>query len=456
MAIANEQAVKYQELTDEHIKDIKVGIEKFVQSNEYWDRFAHHSTVPRGKKIYTSRRLIAPKVNKEDVKPRAELVAPRPSKITVATFEKTVDNYGDKAIYSREDLQYHFDDTVANIRTTLQEIAIQKLNIVKGKAFFQSRATVTAVNDGNSQPSILLTSEQVAIIFRKNKVKRWDGKLFLAHITPEELKQLRAEIEAKGARLSEPVKKELDGRTYDGYEYCDFFYSVTADDLMYKNDTTQYIVYMGRRAIDGQSPVDVSKLKGESGIEVINNGLGSGVLIDEDGNYTSDDNKQQGSVAINMDGLGACVSDDLCLLDCEFTIDVIKASALPLSDMTGYVSHSGNEVEVGLTGTTYTELSVNGARHDATAGKYFASGSTIIEVVVAAAATKTLGSVTKANWSGYYYLDKSDKDADTDASATTNQKPVEFIAFIDSNKKALVRVPANAYEFKIDCAATAS
>ena len=334
MAVQNVNAVKYAELTDEHIKDVKKGIEMFVESNEYWDKFVHHSSVPRGHKEFTSRRLIAPKVAKEDIKERAEFVAPRPTKIAVATFVKTVCNYGDKAIYSREDLQYHFDNTVANIRATLQEIARQKLDLIKGEPFFKSKAILTA------ETTILATAEKAAIILRKNKAIRWDGTHYLAHITPEELNILRGEIAAKGDRLSEPVKKELDGRTYDVYSYGDFMYSVNVSDLMYKNASTQYIVFMGKRGIDGSSPIDVAKLEGESGIEVINNGLGSGVLIDEDGNYTSDDNKQQGAVAINMDGLGACVSDDLCILDCEFTASEIKMAPIDMADLSGYVSTS--------------------------------------------------------------------------------------------------------------------
>ena len=337
MAVQNANAVKYAELTDEHIKDVKKGIEMFIESNEYWDKFVHHSSVPRGHKVFSSRRLIAPKVAKEDIKERAEFVAPRPTKIAVATFEKTVANYGDKAIYSREDLQFHFDNTVANIRATLQEIARQKLDLIKGKPFFESKATITAVG---SPASILATAEKAAIILRKNKANRWDGVHYLAHITPECLNLLRAEVAAKGDRLSEPVKKELDGRTYDTYNYGDFMYSVTVSDLMYKNASTQYIVFMGKRGIDGTSPVDVAKLEGESGIEVINNGLGSGVLVDEDGNYTSDDNKQQGAVAINMDGLGACVSDDLCILDCEFTASETSRTIIDMADLSGYVSTS--------------------------------------------------------------------------------------------------------------------
>ena len=334
MAVANDNAVKYAELTDEHIKDVKKGIELFVKSNEYWDKFVHHSSVPRGHRVFTFRRLIAPKVRKEDIKPRAEFVAPRPTKIAVATFERTVNNYGDKAIYSREDLQFHFDNTVANIRATLQEIAVQKLDLIKGAPFFKSKATVTY------DTSILKTAKTAAIILRKNGAKRWDGAHYLCHITPEGLMKLQGEIEALGARLSEPVKKELDGRTYDVYPYGDFLYSVTISDLMYKNASTQYLVFMGRRGIDGNSPIEVPKLEGESGIDIYDNGLGSGVLLDEDGNYTSDDNKQQGSVAINMDGLGADVNDDLCILDCEVSINEISKTILNQAEKSGYSSTS--------------------------------------------------------------------------------------------------------------------
>lgn len=442
MAVANENAVKYAELTDEHIKDIKKNLEMFVGSEEYWDKFAHHSSVPRGHKVFTYRKLVKPHIKPEDISPRAEFVAPRPTKITVATFEKTVENYGDKAIYSREDLQYHFDDTVKSITATLKEIAVQKKNIVKGKAFLQSRATITY------DTSILNTADNAAIILRKNKAKRWDGTHYLAHITPEGLKQLRAEIAAKGAVLSEPTKKELDSVLTAVGSYGDFIYSVTTDDLMYKNDSTQYIIFMGKRENDNQSPVDVSKLTGESDIELINNGLGSGVLVDEDGNYTSDDNKQQGSVAINIDGLGAAVSDDLCILDCEVSINAIKATALPLTQRTGYVSHSGNELEITLTGTTYTEFATKGIRYDSDATKYYASGNTIVAAQVKATTGKTLGSVTAANWTATYKLSATGDSINANVLAITKTTA--------NNDTIIVQVPDKAYSVTIACAATAS
>ena len=443
MAVANAQAVKYAELTDEHIADVKKGIELFVKSEEYWDKFAHHSIVPRGHKNFTSRRLIRPKVKAEDIQPRAEFVAPRPTKIAVATFTKSVANYGDKAIYSREDLQYHFDDTLANIRYVLQEIAVQKKNIIKGKAFISSRATLAY------DTNLRTTLRKAVKVLRKNGVKRWDGRHYLCHLTLEELSALRAEIDAASEK-SEKMRMTLEGVDYEFDVWEDWILSVPWNDdvTLYKNDSTQYLVMMGKRGIDGESPVDVAKLEGEADIELINNGLGSGVLEDADGNYTSDDNKQQGSVAINMDGLGAAVSDDLGILVCEVSAAKIKESAIAISDLTGYVSHSGNEHEITLTGTTYTELSVEGARYDATAGKYYGAGNTLIAVKVAAAESKTLGSVTAANWTASYKL-----------SAAGDSIGAEIIAVVQgtaANDTVIVRVPDKCYSFTVACAATAS
>lgn len=487
MSMQNVNAVKYADLTDEHIVDIKKNLEMFVPSEEYWDKFVHHSTVPRGHKVYQSRVLIAPKVKESDISARAEFVAPRPSKIAVKTLERTVENYGDKAIYSREDLQFHFDDTIKSITATLKEIAVQKLDWIKGKAFLKSRAVLTAVNDANSNPSILLTAEKAAIIFRKNKVKRWDGAHYLAHITPEGLQQLRKEIAARGNQLSEPVKKELDGRTYEYYAYGDFYYSVTAHDLMYLVESgteKQYIIFMGKREIDGESPIDVAKLQGESNMELFNNPLGTGVLVDVDGNYTADDNRQQGSVAINMDGLGACVSDDLCVLRCKFSINFVNMydteSNLSGFDVTGNAamlkSMSGNFVELGEFHGTNTEVTFGGyALHDTVNSKYYAVGSTIIEAKVDKTSTYTLASVTKANWTAYYVESVDANNFVTDGSlytessgtfsavssgtynsATVYYRAAEIVGYADSNKTALVRVPNNTSKLFVKCAATAA
>ena len=377
MATANEGAVKYAELTDEHNTDIKQGIELYVKSEEYWDKFAHHSSVPRGHKTFTSRRLIQPRVKPEDVKPRAELIAPRPHKFSVMTFSKTVNNYGDKAYYTKEDLQYHFDETLNNLRFTLQEIAIQKLDIIKGKAFINSRAIISY------DTSITKTLDNAAMVFRKNKVKRWANGRYLAHVTPEMLTTIRAELEARKEILTEAKKGEIEGVDTAIGTWRDWVFSLCTSELVYKdNGTKQILVLQGRRAIDGEPGVDVAKLEGESNIDVFDNGLGHGILEDEDGKLTTDDNKQMGSVAINMDGLGSAVSDDLAILNCELTLAEVSGTVLNNSELTGYVSQSpastiafsavaaADGTAIASPTVTLKEKSSSGTAVTATNGKY--------------------------------------------------------------------------------------
>lgn len=443
MSLPTDNIVKYQDIKDEHITDIKKGIELFVKNEEYWDKFANHCTVERGHREFQSRRLIKPLVKKEDIKPRAELIAPRATKMVVATFTKTVDNYGDKAEYTREDLQFHFDDTLSNLRYTLQEVALQKKNLIKGAAFVSSRAIISY------DTSICKTLDNARSTFTKNGVKRWDGRHFLVHMTDEERTQLMTEIAARNEK-SEPLRTKLEGVDFDFDVWKDWLISVPVNDTqtLYKDDTHHYMVMMGKRAIDNKSPVDVSKLSGEPEYELINKGLGTGIIEDVDGHTTSDDNKQKGAIAINIDGLGACVSDDLAILNCEVPVNTIPGTALPINQLSGYVSHSGNEHEVTLTGTQYTELEVSGARYDATAGKYYASGNTIVAVQVKAAANKTLGSVTAAAWSASYKLVSGGADINAEVLGCT-----KTAANYDT---LIVRVPNDCYSFAVECTATAS
>lgn len=462
MSVQNANAVTYAELTDEHIADIKKGIEMFVKENEYWDKFVHHTTVPRGHKTFQSRQVIEPIVKESDITERAEFIAPRTEKIAIRTFERTVKNYGTKSIYSREGLQYNIDNEVQIIRATLQSRAVKMLDFIKGKPFVSSRAIVEPVvvtpASGSAYESILETAEEVAITFRKNHTQRWDGGLYLAHITPEGLKQLRKEIAAKGDRLSEPTKKELDGRTYEYYSYGDFNYSVTSHDLMYfkespSNTEKQYVIFMGRREADNESPIDVAKLEGESNIELINNPLGTGLLKDVDDNYTSDDNKQQGSVAINMDGLGACISDDLCVIRCAFSLKfvsnyVYENNDHPAYDVTGgkdmVISKSGNGLTYGVEWTisksagTNTAITLSGvdANNKAKSGAY-------VKATVAGASGYHLanGVPTRANWSATF----------------DSTKKAKIVAFLDNNKSVIVEVPSETpttATLTIACAAT--
>jgi hypothetical protein len=320
--------IKYAEMTDEQITAIKRRIETFTKSNEYFDKFVNHVKVERGAKTMKSRRVVKPFVRPEDVKPSAEDVAPRPGKIAVQTFEHSVEIYRDKIGYTKEDVLYGYDDIVQIAGDTLSEIGVQKLDIIKGTPFINSACTATA------ESTLLGTLSKVAIILQKNEAKAWSNGRYLAHVSPEALEAIRVELEAKGTSISEATKEDIDKGIIGHYGRWDF--AVCPSQLLIKNPTKQWMVCMGRRP-NGQSPIDASTMEG---VEVINNPLGSGVLLDEDGNYTSDDNKQRGSVAMNINGIGAYVNDDLCVIDVEISVNEVGASNLNQAELTGFVSQS--------------------------------------------------------------------------------------------------------------------
>lgn len=325
------ETVKHRDLTDQQITTIKKKIKLQAKADEYFDAFCEHEPWEKGSTTMSYRRLILPKVSPEEVKPAVEGVAPRPTKIAYATFKVSVADYRDKVIYTDESKRYNFDDVVRDSGETLSYKFTQKLDYIKGKPFISSRAKITA------EPTVIGTMRKAKLILgpTKNKAKKWSGAEYLMMTTPEVIEKLQDELEAKGSSLDEGTKKEL-AKGYVGKKKG-FIISECPSDLFQKDNNTHYIVFIGR-TFEGKSPV---VCRNDGDVEVINNPLGSSVLIDEDGNITSDDNHQQGSVAMNALGLSATISDDMCILVCEFSVNTIEGSNLAMSERTGYVSSSG-------------------------------------------------------------------------------------------------------------------
>ncbi len=335
-----DKAVLYGDMTDEQIVAIQRRIETFTKSNEYFDKFMNHVKRERGSKTFRQRRVVKPVVKPEDVKVAVEDVAPRPSSIAVATFERSVDVYRDKIPYTAEDVMFGYDDIVKIAGDTLAEITVQKLDYIKGAPFLKTRATITA------GASVLATLANAAIILKKNGAKRWGNGRYLAMVTPETLEKIRTELEAKGSSISEPTKVDIDSGIIGHYGLWDF--SEVPNDLFYDlGNSAHWMVLLGKRTT-GESPIDCANI---DGVEVINNPLGSGILVDEDGNFTADDNKQRGSVAVNVNGLGAYVNDDLCVLKCNiyslvstlvgnYNGSLGGTDMYKVSQLTGYISES--------------------------------------------------------------------------------------------------------------------
>ena len=331
-----QSAVMHKDLTDQQITTIQKKIVNQAKVDEFFDKYCDKVPWKKGSKTLEYRRLIYPKVDPADVKAIEEDVAPRPTSIEYATFQATVHNYRDKFIYTRESTQYNYDDVVRDGGEVLSYKTVQKLDYIKGAQFINSKAILTA------ETTLLETLRKAKLILKKNKAKPWANGKYLAIMSPETLEKLQDELEAKGVSLDDATKEELMAGAVSSKK--GFLFAECPSDILYKDGGKHVIVFMGR-TFEGKSPVTCRQL---GDVEIINNALGTGLMVDEDGNYTSDDNHQRGSVAVNIDGIGVQINDDMCILNCDFAVDTVTHASMTMatnpSTRTGYKSKSSSPV----------------------------------------------------------------------------------------------------------------
>ena len=323
-------AAKHGDLTAQQITTIQKKIVLQATQDEFFDKYCDKVPWVKGSKTLEYRRLIYPKVDPAQVLPIAEDVAPRPTTIEYATFQVAVENYRDKFVYTRESTQFNFDDVVRDGGEILSYKTTETLNYIKGKQFINSKAIITA------DTTLLGTLRKAKLILKKNKAKPWANGKYLAIMSPETLEKLQDELEAKGVSLDEATKEELALGAVSSKK--GFLFAECPSDVLYKTGGKHVIVFMGR-TYEGKSPVTCRQL---GSVEVINNPLGSGLMVDQDGNITSDDNNQRGSIAVNIDGIGVHVNDDMCILNCDFTVETVAGSGFDTKpeDRTGYKPES--------------------------------------------------------------------------------------------------------------------
>lgn len=319
---------KYEDLTDQHVAHIQKQVLYGAQSEEFFSQFNDHREWKPGSDTLKYRKLIFPKVAKESVKPSAEGIAPRPTAMEYATFQVKVGIYRDRINYTDEAIKYSVDDVVSDAAVSLKNIAVEKLDIIKGTPWVSSKASITAAK------TIVETMRKARIQLIKNKAKPWAQGDFLMMCSPEVMAALEMELEGKTS-LDESTKKDIVNakvRNKYGFDIVE-----CPSELLNNSDgTTHMLVFAGKNP-QGLSPVSDYKLKE---IEIKRNKLGTGILLDEDGKVTDDANGQVGSVAMNIPGLGAAINDDLCILNCKWTVTTVNEStAQPaLATQTGYVS----------------------------------------------------------------------------------------------------------------------
>lgn len=326
--------VMYKDLTDQQIAKIQKKLIYQAKADEYFDQFTEHEAWERGSKTMRVRKLILPIVKASEVAATQENVAPRPTKMAYATFQFAVENYDDRVDYTRESALYNFDDVVRDAGDTLSYKFTQKLDYIKGKPFVSSKALLTY------DTSLIKTMRKAKIILQKNKAKPYKDGKYLMIASPEIINLLTDELETKGVALPEETKTDIINSTI--YSKYGFIISECPSDILQNSDTTTHMVIFMGRTQEGRLPV-TTRTMGD--VEVYNDGLGSGIMLDEDGKVTNDANRQKGDVAMSALGLGAHIADDLCILDCKVTVATIAKTELAESARTGYVSTSSSPAD---------------------------------------------------------------------------------------------------------------
>lgn len=322
MANEHKDYVSHADFTVEDKVKIEEDVRRFPKAEVFWDKFCDHKPWVRGAKKFSYRKLIKPTVTTNDKTPLVEGVGARPSTLELAEFEGQVNNYGSYIPYTKEAVQFNFDDTLSMITDAISYKSVAVPEALKAAEFASSRNQLTAAS------TIIATLGKAKAIFRKFKVKPQANGKYVAIIDPMLTPTLLAEIGAVST-LPESTKNELniDGfvANFQGWTIIERY-----EDAMQGSTTSGQATYgktcmiLLGKSEEGLNSVTVT---GQN-TEIILNPLGSGVIKDASGNVVADTNKRVGSVAYNIDALGIGTQADDARMICWFaTTDATSALA---------------------------------------------------------------------------------------------------------------------------------
>lgn len=341
MADFNSDVIMHGDLTDQQITDLAVRIELDAKEKAgAFDKYFESRPWPAGKVAVQFRTLVHTplKLSEMDNFELKEITAPTGQDLTYATFSFATKDYGTKYKYSWKDVAYNADDVISDARSELGQWRDEERNLILGSALLTSKSTLTFPTGtySASNGTLMNVMRKVDQIFRKLKVKPLEGASFDCLTTSEIIDLFTEEYSAKNNGQAIPeMDKE---KAMQGYvtSYKHFNLRDPACDEVMKHVTSDvvdyhYMVFIGRTPRGGLPGVKYELEEG--GIGIIHNPLGSGLLKDKQGNYTSDDNHQLGSIAINMKGFSGHVIDDRAILVVQVPVAVAESAFSKTADM---------------------------------------------------------------------------------------------------------------------------
>ena len=328
--------VKHKDLSVEQVTKIGKSLLAHARQEPFWGKFTRHQPNEEGYTEISWRKLIYNNVTVADLKNLEEGKTPDPSKLSYAEFKCGVADYGNWIPYTDKSKRYNYDDVVRDAKNVLSDDAQQQAELRKAVQFYKGTCTITALTGDNGFLKTLLKAKT---ILKKNKAKTVvDGK-FVAILPDEIANQVLVDYQKV---LTDTSEKNA---IIEGYIGClgGFILYSRTDEPCYKNNTTGYVIFMGK-SVNGL-PVGTVSI-GDSNVSVYDNGLGSIPEYDEEkGIVKPDALHQRGSVGYKVMGFGTRIIDDEAILRCEMPLEKITEGSVVDSNRQHFVRTSTSPVE---------------------------------------------------------------------------------------------------------------
>jgi N4-gp56 family major capsid protein len=318
--------VKHGDLTIEQIAYIKKSIITSLRGarTSFWDKFCSHDSVNDGYSAYEWRKLNLPKVKLADLQDMQEGVTPAGLTLEYVNFKVQPVDFGTHIAYTDKSVKYNFDDVRRDASTRLSQHAFETVELRKARQFVSGTCTMTAETDNFFRD---LTKARTYL--KKNKVTPISGTKYGCILTPEQAGSI---LEKYQDKITHTSQREAVINGYLG-ELNGFILFENADEVLYKNETTAYALFIGKA--NGEMPVKTVSF-GNAGVEVYNNALGEGVSVDAEGKVVADHNHQHGSVAYKVMGFATSITYDEAVIRCEYPVTQLELTVED-EDRTGFV-----------------------------------------------------------------------------------------------------------------------
>lgn len=320
----------HSDFTIEQHDYIKKNIRVVGKKESIWDGLCKHDRMPKADKIeYRHQVLIDPVA----VHVLTENATPDPTSVAAAKFKADVFNVGSWFKYSRESRDLNLDSIVEMGSNQLAHERLYDLDTIRGNAY---RGTTVAATMGQSE-TVFQFLLKVKTMLKKNGAKPIRGNDYLCR-APGEI--LNTFIDALGDKLKAvPAGEQMITSGVMG-RCAGFQFEEVDDDTMYvhvsadaTNNITEHdeaiALFIGRNEF-GEFPVTDRSYTG------FNDSVGSkGCEPDKEdpmGNW--------GFISSRIDGVGAVLTDEACVVKYMPTITLISKS-VPSRTLSNITSQNG-------------------------------------------------------------------------------------------------------------------